>query len=783
MTALAKSAPERTASVWRSRPGAPTAWPRPAALFAVLLALSLRVHELGAQSFWYDEGTTATVAPRGLTTIVANAAADIHPPLYYLLVHWWVAAAGSGEIVLRFPSAALGVLSVALAYRLGRDAVGAAAGVAAAVLLATAPLPIWYSQEARMYALATALGLAATAVLLRALVRPTTTTWAAYGVLIAATLYTHYFAAAVPLAHAVGVALTSRRGRRPFLLAAGAGGALFLPWVARTYTQLTGWPATTAPFGPTELVARTLGLFVRGQGGDRADLLVALPLLMAGTLGAFVLARNATSRWLLLTYALVPLAAMFAVSVRRPFFHPKFVLLVAPAIDLLAGIGIAAVAVHAARRARPAGVTLFCLLLLGLVAWRWPGVAAQWSDPHLARDDYRGLAADVSRDARPGDAVVLDAPGQVEIFDYYFKGDLPRFPLPAERPIDEAATGRALEAIGETQSRVWLVLWAVPESDPTGFVERWLDERMYKATNRWYGGVRLVLYVNPALASLPTTSFAPNARFGDVAELRAAEVVALQLRPGDVVPVTLRWRALRSIDTRYTVFVHLIDGADYLWGQRDSEPAGGQRPTSGWRPGEEVVDRAGVPVLPGTPPGHYQLEIGLYDAQTGRRLPVSGPDGQSLGDRLLIGPIAVQPGRVGAAAKPRNPLAVWVAGERLLGYDLHPLGRDEVPAEVGRGDIALLTLYWRAGERPSHVPRRIALRLAAPGGAPVQRALDFTLGRYPVDLWAPGELVRDPYRLSTDDLAPGRYRLSLQLRDERDRPLGGYTSLGDLVVR
>ena len=753
---------------------------------ALLVGWTLRLHDLNAQSFWYDEGTSATVAPRAVSTIVANAAADIHPPLYYLSLHAWAPLGGLTEFGLRFPSVLVGTLTLAFTYRLGRDALDAWTGAAAALLLACAPLPIWYSQEARMYAQATALGAASTALLVRALKRPSAGLWCVYAVALAAALYSHYFAATIPLAHGVGVGLwwlrdPTRRLRAVggFLATAAAGALLFAPWVIRTMGQLTGWPATSQPFGLTDLVVRTFGLFTIGQGGDRAAPSTGLPLAAAVVAGVVVAWRAPSARWPLVAYALVPLAEMFVVSLRRPFFHPKFVLLVAPAVDLLAAAGIVGVGALVARRSRPLGAAAASLLLVALIGWRLPGVAAQWSDPHLARDDYRGLAADVARDAQPGDAVVLDAPGQVEIFDYYFRGSLPRYPLPESRPMDEAATGRSLEAIAVRHPRVWLVLWAVPESDPSGFVERWLDERMFKSSNRWYGGVRLALYVNPALSQLPTARFTPSARFGDVAELRSIELLLPQLRPGDVVPVTLAWSALRQPDRRYTVFVHVVDGRDYLWGQRDSEPVGGGRPTTSWRPGETVLDRQGVPILAGTPPGEYMLELGLYDGATGARLPVDDARGNRLGDRLLVGPLPVGPGRVGAEAKPAHVMAAQLGTAELLGYDLHPLGRDEAPAEVDRGQLALLVLYWRAGERPDPIPAQLAIQLGQGGRAAATRVVDFTLGRYPADRWSPGELIRDPYKLTSDDLAPGAYDLAIQLR-----PGGtGWTRLGTLVVR
>src|SRR3989442_14853425 len=72
---------------------------------ALTAGWALRLHHLGWQSFWYDEGTSITVAPRDLSTILASAAADIHPPLYYLLLHGWVGLTRPSEYAAPLPSA------------------------------------------------------------------------------------------------------------------------------------------------------------------------------------------------------------------------------------------------------------------------------------------------------------------------------------------------------------------------------------------------------------------------------------------------------------------------------------------------------------------------------------------------------------------------------------------------------------------------------------------------------------------------------------------------------
>jgi hypothetical protein len=758
---------------------------------ALLAGWALRLYHLGAQSFWYDEGTSITVAPRDVPTILANAAADIHPPLYYLLLHAWVALAGVTEYAARFPSAVAGVLTVAIVARLGRDLLPRPGGLAAALLAAAAPLPIWYSQEARMYALATALGALATLLLLRALARPSIGLWLAYGLAIVGTLYSHYFAAAIPLAHGIAVGLwflgAPRRRLRTAIAFAGTGiaaGLLFVPWLLRTLGQLTGWPATSEPFGIRTLVTRTLLLFTRGYGADRLEPALALPVALGVALGLlWLLWRRRDGAFVAGSYFLVPLAAMMVVSLSRPFFHPKFVLLVAPAAELLLAAGAIGIgqAIGAAAKVRGVAPVVTVLIAAVLVGWRADGVRAEYFDPHIARDDYRGLAREIARSAEPGDAIILSAPGQIELFDFYYRGMAPRVPLPETRPADPARTAARLAEVGDRHPRVWLVLWAQTEADPTGTVERWLDEHMYRAGGRWFGGVRTALYLNPKLSDVKPRRYEVGARFGDLAELTAVEAVDLQVRAGEAVPVALRWRALGPSDARYVAFVHLLGPGDLLWGQHDAEPVGGGRPTTGWRAGDEIEDRHGVAILPGTPPGQYQLEIGLYRPDTGARLPVRDRDGKPIGDRLLIGPIEVHPGRNDAPALERA-LDARVGSAWLRGSALYPLGRDEAPPEVARGEIVQLTLYWQgADERDRPNPATLDVRLRGPSTMGIM--LPVSGGRYPADGWGPSEWVRDPYKLPTENLVPGRYTVEIQALDTAGRPIDRPVTVGEIGVR
>ncbi len=134
-----------------------------------------------------------------------------------------------------------------------------------------------------------------------------------------------------------------------------------------------------------------------------------------------------------------------------------------------------------------------------------------------------------------------------------------------------------------------------------------------------------------------------KAHFGEVVSLLGYDLEEDEVAPGDVLHLTLYWQARREMDVSYTVFVHLLDAQNRIWGQRDSLPEGGQYPTTGWLAGEVIEDRYEIPVDQAAPPGEYLMEVGLYDAaQPGYpRLPVLDEQGQFVGDRVLLRAIQV----------------------------------------------------------------------------------------------------------------------------------------------
>jgi hypothetical protein len=107
-------------------------------------------------------------------------------------------------------------------------------------------------------------------------------------------------------------------------------------------------------------------------------------------------------------------------------------------------------------------------------------------------------------------------------------------------------------------------------------------------------------------------------------------------QPGSEVHLTLFWQALKAMDEDYTVFIHLADPQGHIWGQKDNPPVDGFYPTTTWEAGEIVRDQYDLGISPDTLPGPYQIEVGMYLAETGERLPVLAEDGSVRGDKILL---------------------------------------------------------------------------------------------------------------------------------------------------
>ena len=141
---------------------------------------------------------------------------------------------------------------------------------------------------------------------------------------------------------------------------------------------------------------------------------------------------------------------------------------------------------------------------------------------------------------------------------------------------------------------------------------------------------------------MPPLQHPLEVNLGDKVKLLGYDLDATELKAGGTLALTLYWKALAKMDTSYTVFIHLLDAEAKIWGQRDSLPGNGALPTTGWLPGEVIVDQYKVPIQPDAPLGQYIIEIGMYQAETGQRLAIINQKRQVVEDRVLLEEVTVQ---------------------------------------------------------------------------------------------------------------------------------------------
>ncbi len=159
----------------------------------LVVAALLRFYALSAESFWFDETYSVWVARHSVGWHIELSTQRIFPPLYYLVLHFWLRL-GSSEFAVRSLSVLIGLGSIGAVYGLARGLFDRRVGLLSALLLAVSPLHIWYSQEARMYILVAALGLYSAHFMLLALRGGKSWHWVAYVLGTALLMNAHYFA-------------------------------------------------------------------------------------------------------------------------------------------------------------------------------------------------------------------------------------------------------------------------------------------------------------------------------------------------------------------------------------------------------------------------------------------------------------------------------------------------------------------------------------------------------------------------------------------------------------
>ena len=352
---------------------------------------ALRFSTLDLQSFWHDEAVTVgrVLDPSLFTTLDRVPSSEATPPLYYALAWCWTKLFGSGEVGIRSLSALAGTATIPVAWWAGRELVSRAAGVAAAALVAFSPYMVWYSQEARAYALLVLLCALSLALFACALRRGESRFLGWWALVAALALLTHYFAVFV-VAPELALLLWLAPPLRRAALAAGAvvavvGLALVPLAVHQADRGHDGW-ITRIALGTR--VRDTGQQFVLGYSGSPARALSVLTVAVLLVAGALALWHGRARRGFALAAAVgaaalaIPLVAKM---VGADYLYPRN--MIGAWVPLAVALAVAAAGVTGATwsRAGALAVAAVCATFLAVTI----GVD---TDAKLQRADWRGAA-------------------------------------------------------------------------------------------------------------------------------------------------------------------------------------------------------------------------------------------------------------------------------------------------------------------------------------------------------------------------------------------------------
>jgi len=227
-----------------------------ALLGIVLIGAFLRVYHLGTQSIWFDEAFSVWISSLTLPQMVQATAADVHPPLYYFLLHYWIIVFGTSESTVRLLSVLFGVLAIPMIYVVGRQLFNKETGLVGALILALSSFNIYYSQETRMYSLMALLALLSMYFFWRFLRQSNLVSSVGYVLSTTLLVYTHYYSWFVVIAQNIYVVtlllLSKHRAYRlrDWAVLQAIVVALFVPWMVVLIQLISHRIATGSNLAP-----------------------------------------------------------------------------------------------------------------------------------------------------------------------------------------------------------------------------------------------------------------------------------------------------------------------------------------------------------------------------------------------------------------------------------------------------------------------------------------------------------------------------------------------------
>lgn len=474
----------------------------------LLLAFALRLFALNLRPVWYDEAFSVLLSERDLPAILSGTAADTMPPLYYVLLHYWLPWVGTTPLGMRMLSVIISMLGVALIYTIGLRGWNARAGRWAAFFCALAPFQIYYGQELRMYGVLALAGLLYLYGVMR--LGRSRLIIGLVGVATALALYAHNLAFLTLMAANVFFAWRRQWNKElRLLIGQGLGALLFIPWLVYVPGQLAKiqhafW---TQPPGLVDVLQMILmftaylplpSLFI----GIALFLSLSVLAMACVSLVRIFRLRNAPAVGLWLFFACFPPLLMFVVSyLVQPVFVARGVITSATAYYLLLGL-LAAETTPIGRRVVLGAACFIAVITLPFYYTSWN----EWRRaPFSEADQY------LRAQAQDGDLILHDNKLSffpMHMLDRSLKQEFLADPSGSSndtlaRGSEEAMSLYPVEFTSALKGhdRVWFIIFqtaldqAAEDGHPHGNLSK-LASAMHQASVTQLGDLRVFLYEN-----------------------------------------------------------------------------------------------------------------------------------------------------------------------------------------------------------------------------------------------------------------------------------------------
>lgn len=386
-----------------------------------ILALVFRLI-LANQSLWLDEGASWVLSSLSPQVLLSASAGDFHPPLYYLLLHYWLPLVGNREWLMRLPGILIGTATVPALYclltqlQVKKSKSKFTLAHLAALLLAINPLHIYYSQELRMYSLSALLSVFAWKFFLSWLKKPQKKKAVFFILTTLLNLFTFYGTFFNLAAQWIYLLVNQRRRFKSFVINNLFLLLGFLPWLPTFWTQLQnggyikdnlpGWASLSGDFSlksflllPTKFTLGRISLSPQA-------LYYAVILLIVLYFGLlFFLALKTKSSRPFLYWLFIPLLLAAVFSFKTPMMGYWRYIFLLPAFCTLIAFGLASLP----RRARFFNIVFIVIVFLVSNLYFW-------TQPDFHREDWRSAAKLVKQSES---LVILNFPDAFAPFKFY----------------------------------------------------------------------------------------------------------------------------------------------------------------------------------------------------------------------------------------------------------------------------------------------------------------------------------------------------------------------------